>query len=154
MIKTLQDFFTSKLSKNQDDAEPSESDLKLAAATLMFEVVRSDGQIDEIELTTMAEVLGQQFKMPEDDISSMMKLAKTSSDMQTSLQKFTREVCEKWGSTERMKLLENLWIIALVDKKIDRHERHLVRKVAGLLYLNDKQIVQSRENAKARLATH
>ena len=153
MIKTLQDFFTSKLSKDQDDAEPSENDLKLAAATLMFEVVRSDGQIDEIELTTMAEVLGQQFKMPEDDISSMMKLAKTSSDMQTSLQKFTREVCEKWGNTERMKLLENLWIIALADKKIDRHERHLVRKVAGLLYLNDKQIVQSREKAKARLAT-
>ena len=50
-----------------------------------------------------------------------------------------------------MKLLEYLWVLALADERIDPHERHLVRKVAGLLYLNEKQIMQSRENAKRQL---
>jgi uncharacterized tellurite resistance protein B-like protein len=42
-------------------------------------------------------------------------------------------------------------VIALADKVIDAHERHLVRKVAGLLYLNEMQIVHARENAKELL---
>jgi len=50
-----------------------------------------------------------------------------------------------------MKLLEYLWLLALADDQIDPHERHLVRKVAGLLYLNEAQILQSREQAKAQL---
>lgn len=151
MFKSLQEFFNSKSSKNQSELGPTDEDLKLAAATLMFEVVRSDGRIDKIELVTMGEVLRSQFKLNDDDIDEMMKLARESSDQQTSLQGFTRDVCEKWGNAKRMKLLENLWIIALADKQIDSHERHLVRKVAGLLYLNEMQIVQSRENARVLL---
>ncbi|NND00635.1 MAG: TerB family tellurite resistance protein, partial [Gammaproteobacteria bacterium] len=52
---------------------------------------------------------------------------------------------------KRQKLLEYLWIIALADREIDRHERHLVRKIASLLYLNESEIVQSRELARAQL---
>ena len=151
MIKSLQDFFSSKESKTKGSDEPSDADLQLAAATLMFEVVRSDGRIDKVELITMGEVLRQQFKMGDEDIETMIRLAKSSSDEQTSLQGFTRDLCNKWGNAKRVKLLENLWVIALADKVIDAHERHLVRKVAGLLYLNEMQIVQARENAKELL---
>jgi len=80
-----------------------------------------------------------------------MELARKSAHEATSLQGFTREICDNWGNAKRVRLLEHLWIIALADKTIDANERHLVRKVAGLLYLNEMQIVQARENAKQKL---
>ncbi|MEM7361271.1 MAG: TerB family tellurite resistance protein [Pseudomonadota bacterium] len=155
MFKSLQDFLSNKLaslsSETDQNNEPSDAELQLAAATLMFEVVRSDGKIDDVELDTMATILRKQFSLEEDDIDTMLALAQQTSDEAISLHSFTRDICQRWGNTQRMELLENLWIIALADKKIDVHERHLVRKVASLLYLTEIQIVQSRENAKVAL---
>ena len=131
--------------------EPNDDDLKLAAATLMFEVISSDGRVDQVELTYMGEILRREFKLGEEDLDELFKIAKDSSHNATSLQGFTRQICENWGNSKRLKLLEYLWVLALADERIDPHERHLVRKVAGLLYLNEAQIVQSRESAKLQL---
>jgi len=60
-------------------------------------------------------------------------------------------ICETWGNAKRMNLLENLWIVALADRNIDKTENDLVRKLANLLCLNEMQIFRSQENAKLRL---
>ena len=147
MLKSFKTLFKkAKVEKN-----PSDADLKLAAATLMFEVIRSDGRIDQVELIYMGEILRREFNLTEDELSDLSKLAKDTANEATSLQGFTRDICDNWGNAKRMKLLEYLWMLALADDEIDPHERHLVRKVAGLLYLNDDQILKSREQAKRSL---
>jgi len=137
--------------KTANNKESNELELKLAAATLMFEVIRSDGRIDKVELIYMEEILRREFKLNEDELEELFKQAKETAHEATSLQGFTREICESWGNGKRAKLLEYLWMLALADDRIDPHERHLVRKVAGLLYLNESQIIQSRELAKRQL---
>ena len=147
MLKTFKTLFK----KAKVDKDPSDADLKLAAATLMFEVVRSDGRVDQVELIYMGEILRREFHLSETELDELSQLAKDTANAATSLQGFTRDICNNWGNSKRMKLLEYLWMIALADDKIDPHERHLVRKVAGLLYLNDDQVLKSREQAKRQL---
>ena len=151
MFKSLQDFFNQRSGSNRSKKSGDDHDLKLAAATLMFEVVRSDGQIQSTELIAMGEVLREQFKLEQEDIDNMLELARQSSSEAVSLQGFTREICDNWGNAKRARLLEHLWIIALADRTVDAHERHLVRKVASLLYLNEMQIVHAKEAAKEKL---
>jgi len=136
---------------NKNTKDQGELELKLAAATLMFEVIRSDGRIDKVELIYMDEILRREFKLSEEELDELSKQAKATAHEATSLHGFTREICDSWGNTKRAKLLEYLWMLALADDRIDPHERHLVRKVAGLLYLNESQIVQARELAKRQL---
>ena len=147
MLQTLKTLFKNAKVKK----DPSDQDLKLAAATLIFEVVRSDGRIDQVELIYMGEILRREFKLSENELDELFKLAKDTANEATSLQGFTRDICNNWGNPKRMKLLEYLWMLALADDQIDPHERHLVRKVAGLLYLNEAQILESREQAKREL---
>lgn len=147
VLKTIKKLIT----KSDTKTGNSELELKLAAATLMFEVIRSDGRVDKVELIYMGEILRREFSLGEEELEELFKQAKETAHEATSLQGFTREICEQWGNTKRMKLLEYLWMLALADDQIDPHERHLVRKVAGLLYLNEKQIIQSRERAKQQL---
>ena len=151
MLKTLQDFFTSKIASFDDSNNNSAAEMQLAAATLLFEVVRSDGQVDDIELQVMAKILAEQFALPPQDIDEMMALAQQTSQDATCLQRFTRELCQQWGNDKRMKLLEHLWLIALADNKIDAHERHLIRRLAALLYLNDSEIARAKVSAQAQL---
>lgn len=147
MLKSLKELFKSDTNKQN----PSDHDLRLAAATLMFELIRSDGRVDRVELVYMGEILRREFKLGEEELDELFKLAKESAHEATSLQGFTRAICDNWGNAKRIKLLEYLWMLALSDERIDPHERHLVRKVAGLLYLNEGEIVIARENAKAQL---
>lgn len=148
MFKSLQDYFSNKVMKTKSDGQPSDEDIKLAAASLMFEVIRCDGQIDSAELGTMTDILRRQFAMADDDIKEMLAVARAHSSQATCLHQFTRDICKAWDNTQRVRLVEHLWLIALADERIDTHERHLVRKVAGLLYLSERQIAQSRESAK------
>jgi len=143
--------FKTLFKKAKVDKNPSDADLKLAAATLMFEVVRSDGRIDQVEIIYMGEILRREFNLSESELDELLILAKDTASKATSLQGFTRDICNNWGSAKRMQLLEYLWTLALADDQIDPHERHLVRKVAGLLYLNEDQIARSREQAKRKL---
>ena len=151
MFNSLQDFFSRKSSGAKTNSEPTDDDLKLAAATLMFEMVRTDGKIDRQEIDAMGEILRRQFNFSTEDIDAMIKLAHYTSDHSVSLQGFTSSICDKWGNAKRVKLLEHLLVIALADQRIDAHERHLMRKVAGLLYMTEMQIVQAKENATATL---
>ncbi|MFT5610283.1 MAG: putative tellurite resistance protein B-like protein [Polaribacter sp.] len=151
MFNSLQDFFSRKSSGTKSNKEPTDDDLKLAAATLMFEMVRSDGKVDQLEIVAMAAILRKQFNLPAEDIHEMIRLARHTSDHSVSLQGFTSDICGNWGNAKRVKLLEYLWLIALADQRVDAHERHLLRKVAGLLYMTEVQIVQAKENATATL---
>jgi uncharacterized tellurite resistance protein B-like protein len=147
VFKSLKELFKSDVSKKQ----PSDHDLKLAAATLMFELIRADGRIDRVELVYMGDILRREFELNQEQLDELFEMAKESAHEATSLQGFTREICDNWGNPKRIKLLEYLWILALSDETVDPHERHLVRKVAGLLYLTDKETAIARENAKSQL---
>ena len=147
MLKKLQSLFDSPKS----DTSPSASDVKLAAATLMFEMIRSDGQIDEVELNQMRSLLESQMDIAEEDIEELVNQAQSNAEDAISLQGFTRQICERWDNDQRLQLIENLWLLALADQTIDANERHLVRKIAGLLYMTDRQINIAKESAKLKL---
>ncbi len=143
MLKSLKQLFKSESSS----IAPSDHDLKLAAATLMFELIRSDGEVYDGELKHMQALLEKEFDLETDTVLQLIDDAQESANEAISLQGFTREICENWDNPKRVKLIEYLWIIALADDRIDPQERHLVRKLAGLLYVNEKEIQIAKTNA-------
>lgn len=150
MLKTFKQFVKDHFTDNNAITSPNSHDVALAAATLMFEVIKSDNDIHFFENQQMAEQLRKQFDLSDDEISELMALAENVSDKSISLQGFTRQLCDSWNNSQRCELIEDLWIIALADGKIDAHERHVIRKIAALLYLTDKQIILAKEAAKLR----
>ena len=131
--------------------QPSSSDLILTTARLMLEVIRVDGVIGKIELITMSEVLKRNFNLGQDELNRLFETISTMQLDDNELGNLTKTICEEWGNAKRLNLLENLWIVALADQTIDSTESDLVRKLAGLICLNEMQIYQSHENAKSKL---
>ena len=147
MFKTIKDLFSANVVNDQ----PDKHQLQVAAATLMFELIRSDGDIDSSELSSLEKILKDEFSLNENERALLTEKAQQSAEQAISLQSFTREICNQWNNEQRIRLLEHLWILALADNHVDAHERHLIRKIAGLLYLNDKEIIIAKENAKNKI---
>jgi uncharacterized tellurite resistance protein B-like protein len=150
MLKTFEQFIKTHFTDNHALSEPNSHDIALAAATLMFEVVKSDSDIHLFENQQMIEQLRKQFCLSCEEIAELVALAEDTSDKSISLHDFTRELCDAWNNSQRCELVEDLWLIALADGKIDAHERHIIRKIAALLYLTDRQIILAKEAAKSR----
>jgi len=138
-------------SKTQLHRPPSTEEVKLATAKLMLEVIKADGYVGKIELITMSEVLRREFDLKQHDLNTLFAEISGARQDENGLEQITRTICETWGNAKRVKLLENLWIVALADQHIDQDESTLVRKLANQLCLNEMQIFRSQENAKLKM---
>ena len=78
-----------------------------------------------------------------DDLDEVITQAERKENDSNHIQEFTRDV--KSLSTEnKIIIVETLWRIILSDGKSDIYEDNLMRRLAGLLYLDDKIVGEIR----------
>ena len=130
----------------------SEVEVNFTAAILFYELIAADHEISADELLALKTTLVETYDIEANAFTDTLDRASIESKEAISLQRFTRNLCENWTREQRLQFVENMWLIALSDDHLDAHERHLIRKVSGLLYINDKEIVVAKEKAKTRLA--
>ena len=78
-----------------------------------------------------------------DDFDEVITQAERKENDSNHIQEFTRDV--KSLSTEnKIIIVETLWRIILSDGKSDIYENNLMRRLAGLLYLDDKIVGETK----------
>jgi len=99
-------------------------------------------KIDENYTSEEREIIKKTVKKLYPDLDNLDKVvtqAEQKENDSNHIQEFTRDV--KSLSTEnKIIIVETLWRIILSDGKSDIYEDNLMRRLAGLLYLDDKII--------------
>jgi uncharacterized tellurite resistance protein B-like protein len=72
-----------------------------------------------------------------DNLSSIIKEAKIIEENSNQILEFTREV-KNLSENEKIKIIEALWAIIYSNKDADLYETNLMRRLAGLLYIDNK----------------
>jgi len=150
MLKDLRDMLTRTLSDSlARDPEVREHSLRLATAALLVEVVRADYEEELSESEVVLEQLKRFFDLTEAETVLLMREAEREADEAVSLQSFTRLLHEQLSANEKHAVVEMLWKVALADERLDKHEDHLVRKVAGLLYVSHGDLIRIRNRVRS-----
>ena len=146
MLKALRKLVDKTLKTGADVPTPAarEHALRFATAILLVEVARADFAEAVAEEATIRALLEKSFKLNPEETSLLLEEAKAKADHATSLQAFTRELHENLTVPEKHRIIEMLWRVALADEHLDKHEDHLVRKIAGLLYVSHADLVRIR----------
>lgn len=147
MLSALSDVIERAFGGAQSETvdEPSrEHGLQLATALLLVEVTRADYSEDLIETEAVGQLLGEHFELSEAEVELLLDEARAEADHAASLQSFTRRLHEALTLDEKHRIVEMLWRVALADEHLDKHEEHLVRKVAGLLYVSHGDLIRIR----------
>ena len=145
MINKLKSLFSSDTAKNTDRQD---TNLDTVAAALIFEVIRADGKVDDSEMQSLTNILKRDFQVDKSELDNILIEAKEVSDTTISLQPLTSKINKQGSNEERQNLLVHLWRIAMADDHVDTHERHIIRRIANLLYLTESQIYSAKEFAK------
>ena len=148
MLKELREILNKTLAGSEEGSDDRDHAIRLATATLLVEVVRADYEEDLAEDKAVFGQLKQFFDLPEDETKLLVEEAEREADHSVSLQSFTRVLHERLTVQEKHAVVEMLWRVALADSVLDKHEDHLVRKVAGLLYISHGDLIRIRNNVK------
>jgi len=152
VLGSLKKLFEERVAPQGAKSSPEarEHGLRLAAAALLFEVVRADGTVKDEELTVMRAALQGTFGLARDETEEIARLAGEASRGAASLYEFTSLVDRELGFDEKKRLVELLWLVAFADAEKDAHEEHIVRQVAGLLHVPHPDFIDAKIRARAQ----
>ena len=125
------------------DKEKSSANLEtINIACLLIHAAK----IDENYTSEEREIIKRTIKKLYPDVENLDKIitkAEQKENDSNHIQEFTRDV--KSLSTEnKIIIVETLWRIILSDGKSDIYENNLMRRLAGLLYLDDKIVGETK----------
>ena len=123
---------------NKDKEKPSTNVESINIACLLIHAAK----IDENYTSEEKEIIKKTVKKLYPDLNNLDEVvtqAEQKENDSNHIQEFTNDV--KSLSTEnKIIIVEKLWKIILSDGKSDIYENNLMRRLAGLLYLDDKII--------------
>ena len=115
------------------------NDEALAIMHLLVEAANIDEVFEEKEKKIIATIIEKQFKIKNtklvnETIEKVNESLKIGSDLVSN----TKQVKNNWSLEKRKEVIEMLWKVCLIDNNIDPYEDMLIRKIAGLLYVEAK----------------
>ena len=128
-------FFNKEEQLNKDD------DL-INVACLMIHAAK----IDENYTSEEREIIKKTVKKlyPDlDNLDSVVSKAEQKENDSNHIQEFTKDV-KSLSVENKIIIVETLWRIILSDGKSDIYENNLMRRLAGLLYLDDKIVGETK----------
>jgi uncharacterized tellurite resistance protein B-like protein len=147
MLKALADLF--RPSEAAPTPEERERGLRLAAAALLFEVVRADGVVKPEEQTVLRAALHSTFAIGDDELDELVATGAQESREAISLFEFTRQVDEALSPDEKKRIVELLWLVSFADGQKAAEEEHIVRRIAGLLHVTHPDFIDAKFRARA-----
>ena len=127
---------------NKNEEKPDSNAESINIACLLIHAAK----IDENYTSEEKEIIKKTVKKlyPDlDDLDEVITQAERKENDSNHIQEFTRDV--KSLSTEnKIIIVETLWRIILSDGKSDIYENNLMRRLAGLLYLDDKVVGETK----------
>ncbi len=144
MLGRLQRLLESRLGAAQADAPADETTLQLVTAALLIETARADFDDAPEELTVARRLIAAHFDLDDEATSALLASANGRADDAVSLHEFTHLLNAHLDEARKLRVLEMMWRVAHADGRIDKHEEHLLRRVADLLHLSHGDFVRLR----------
>jgi uncharacterized tellurite resistance protein B-like protein len=127
------------------------SDAHVAAAALMVEAARLDGSFTDAERDRIRALLVERFRLTPWLAGELLARAERTATESVAWQGFTRAINDGLAPEERVGVVEMLWEVAYADGTLHDYEASLLRRVAGLLYVSDRDSGDARLRVMARL---
>ena len=121
---------------NKDKKKTEINEESINTACLLIHAAK----IDENYTSEEREIIKKTVKKlyPDlDNLDNIISKAEKKENDSNHIQEFTRDV-KSLSMENKIIILETLWKIILSDGKSDIYENNLMRRLAGLLYLDDK----------------
>jgi uncharacterized tellurite resistance protein B-like protein len=134
-------------------AEPAplpDPDARLALTALLVRIARSDGDYAPEEVARIDRIAAARYGLSPFEAGKLRRDAETLESEAPDTVRFTRAIKEAVPYEDRLSVIEAMWDVVLADGVRDHEEDALLRLVANLLGVNDRDSNLARQGVEAR----
>ena len=134
--------------KKNSPREEKEIDILSKTASLLIHAAKIDENYTNNEKLIIERTLIE-LGASKENLDELMKLAEKYEENSNQILDFTKDI-KNTDQNFKIKLIESLWTIIYSDKDSDIYETNLMRRLSGLLYLDNKLVGDIKEKIKKK----
>ena len=143
-------FFKNKETKKVDVLI---DDKAFSLACLLVEAAMVDETFGEDEKKVINKILKKNFDITDDKkLTEIIDKAYKNYHESSDLISHTKIIKENWSLKDRTEVIEMLWKVCLVDGVLEPYEDMIIRRVSGLIYVDDKNRQLAKNNAMKKIS--
>lgn len=127
-----------------------DADARLALTALLVRIARSDGQFDDGEAQTIDRITADRYGLSPFEATALRQKAETLEAEAPDTVRFTRAIKDAVAYENRIGVIEDLWKVVLADGERDKAEDALLRMVAPMLGINDRDSALARQRVEGQ----
>ena len=149
MLDAIQRFFTDKIRPSSEAVDQTDDHkLQVATGALLVEMMRMDEDTTEQERQTIITSLQTKFELTTEETHDLVALAEAEATDAIDYHQFTSLIKQGFSREQKEKVVEYLWLVAMSDGEVNKHEEHLVRRIAGLIDLPHEAFIAAKLRAR------
>lgn len=145
MIDLVKKFFDRRsgdLPENHRSERPH--DIRVATCALLLEMANIDDEFTDTEREDIILILKKKYNLPDEDVTPLIQATEEELKGSIDLWRFTTLINKNYSVEEKIQVIEMVWKIAYADGRLGKHEDYLVHKLAKLLRLTHKQLIEAK----------
>lgn len=127
-----------------------EPDARLALTALLVRIARADGHYDPAETARIDRITIARYGLTSVEATALRTEAETLESQAPDTVRFTRAIKDQVAYEDRIAVIEALWDIVLADGTRDAEEDSLLRMIAPMLGINDRDSNLARKRVETR----
>ena len=135
--------------KNKEKNEANDNGSYSKIAALLIHAAKIDEVYEKNEREIIKKTLIE-LGAQSSNIDSLISEATIIEESSNQILDFTREI-KNAPESDKIKIIESLWKIIYSNDNADMYETNLMRRLAGLLYIDPKTMGELKEKAKQEL---
>ena len=132
--------------KKKESRKPQLIDIISKTASLLIHAAKIDENYTNNEKIIIEKTL-LELGANKGKLNELMKRAEENEKNSNQILDFTKDI-KSTDQNFKIKLIESLWKIIYSDKTSDIYESNLMRRLSGLLYLDNKMVGDIKEKIK------
>jgi len=131
--------------------------IDLAVTKLMVSMMAMDGIMGDEQQAEIRQLLQVRFSLTEEECNELIQQALDVSRTDLKISKIVKQIERQYSEEDRVKILEQLWSIALADGNVDFLEEQYINRLSALIGVPQNTLSDLKkrlEKSKESLTVH
>ena len=133
----------------KNDINKSKTSFLVKICALLIHAAKIDENYTDSEEEIIKKTL-LELGCVKEDLSQTIEKAKVTEENSNQILDFTKEV-KNLPDQDKIKIIEAIWSIIYSNKVADIYETNLMRRLAGLLYIDSKTMGDIKDRVKSKI---
>jgi len=147
LIKKIMGDTSGQKTKENNEVQ----DLNTALCVLLLEAAHVDGECSNEEKEHVILTLTKKCGVPREEIDELIDRSDRKRKNSVDLFQFTRYMNNNFSKEEKNEVMEAVWRVIHIDGHLEAHEDHFAHKLANLLRLTHRELIEAKIKAREQL---